>query len=422
MKVRAKLGLGFLVVVLLIWVTVFFAGNTYSNIDEEFQLLREDIVPDVIAMSEMEMAANKAAHEVMDYVINGDEESKQITLSATEYLEKLGLEHLEHETHIGQEEQKVAEELMVKIDTFTGTVVELISLKEQGVSTDELLRREDEATHPALATLLEQVREHKAVHMEELAEAEEAVHEAQTTGVQLLFLIAGLTTLFAAGVAFFVVRSIVNPLRALHKGTEVIGQGNLDYKVGTNARDEIGQLSRAFDQMTEDLAKTTTSIDNLNKEITERKRAEEEVTAGRKILEDILETMIDGVTITDMQGRITHINKAATLQLGYTKEESIGKTPGEIFVDEQDVPKFVEYVKAAASGKQMAAEEYLCKRKDGTRFVASTNLSVLKDSKGNPYQIIAVHRDITVRKRAEEALRESEEKFRTFVDTASDLM
>ena len=41
MKVRAKLGLGFLVVVLLIWVTVFFAGNTYSNIDEEFQLLRD---------------------------------------------------------------------------------------------------------------------------------------------------------------------------------------------------------------------------------------------------------------------------------------------------------------------------------------------------------------------------------------------
>ncbi|MFH1338425.1 MAG: ATP-binding protein [Candidatus Omnitrophota bacterium] len=78
-------------------------------------------------------------------------------------------------------------------------------------------------------------------------------------------------------VAFFLSRSITKPITKLHKGTEVIGAGNLDYKVGTQALDEIGELSRAFDQMTENLKKITASRDELNREIAERKRAEEEL-------------------------------------------------------------------------------------------------------------------------------------------------
>lgn len=54
-------------------------------------------------------------------------------------------------------------------------------------------------------------------------------------------------------IALVISNSISNPIHILHKGTEIIGSGNLDYKVGTDAKDEIGQLSRAFDQMTSKL-------------------------------------------------------------------------------------------------------------------------------------------------------------------------
>jgi len=274
MKVGVKLTIGFLAVVLCIWVTVFFARNTYKKIHEEFEVLKEDVVPDAIAISEMEKAANEAKHQAMEYALFGKEKSKQVTLSAIKHLEKLGLANLEHETDIWQEEQKAAEQLMVRIDTFTSAVVGLINLKDQGVSVKELLKKDSETLHPALDALIEQLVELKAVHMEKLAESEEAVHEAHTSGVRLLFLAAGLITLLAAAVALFTMRSIINPLHDLHRGTEIIGQGNLNYKVGTNAKDEIGQLSRAFDQMTEGLLKTTVSIDSLNKEITELKQAE----------------------------------------------------------------------------------------------------------------------------------------------------
>jgi signal transduction histidine kinase len=78
-------------------------------------------------------------------------------------------------------------------------------------------------------------------------------------------------------IAFSIAQSISAPIETLSKGAEIVGSGNLDYKIGSNLKDEIGQLSRTFDKMTRDLKNITASRDELNSEITERKRAEEEI-------------------------------------------------------------------------------------------------------------------------------------------------
>jgi signal transduction histidine kinase len=56
--------------------------------------------------------------------------------------------------------------------------------------------------------------------------------------------------------SFLTINTIGKPLTKLHEGTEIVGEGNLDHRVGTTAQDEIGQLSRAFDHMTENLKRT----------------------------------------------------------------------------------------------------------------------------------------------------------------------
>jgi signal transduction histidine kinase len=85
----------------------------------------------------------------------------------------------------------------------------------------------------------------------------------------------GIITLFIVIIAAFrVSKSISEPIKILHKGSEIIGSGNLDHIVGTDAKDEIGELSRTFDLMIEKLKTTTASWDELNKEITERKHLE----------------------------------------------------------------------------------------------------------------------------------------------------
>ncbi len=86
------------------------------------------------------------------------------------------------------------------------------------------------------------------------------------------------------GISILISKAITAPIYRLHKGTEKIGAGELDYKVGTNARDEIGQLSRAFDQMTENLKKTTVSRDKLNAANQQLRASEQQLKATNQDL------------------------------------------------------------------------------------------------------------------------------------------
>jgi signal transduction histidine kinase len=77
--------------------------------------------------------------------------------------------------------------------------------------------------------------------------------------------------------AFYVSKSIARPIQVLQKGVEIVGSGNLDYQVGMSSDDEIGRLSRAFDAMTENLKKITSSRDELNKVTIELERSNQEL-------------------------------------------------------------------------------------------------------------------------------------------------
>ncbi len=70
---------------------------------------------------------------------------------------------------------------------------------------------------------------------------------------------------------------VSEPILNLAGAAERIGKGDLNHKVQVNSNDELGQLACSFNKMTEDLRETTTSIDNLNREIAERKQAEQEL-------------------------------------------------------------------------------------------------------------------------------------------------
>ena len=94
---------------------------------------------------------------------------------------------------------------------------------------------------------------------------------------KLVLIILSIVFVLCGILAFSIARSMTAPINALSRGAKIVGSGNLDYKVGTNLKDEIGQLSRTFDKMTGDLKKITASRDELNSEIIERKQAEKTI-------------------------------------------------------------------------------------------------------------------------------------------------
>jgi PAS domain S-box-containing protein len=97
---------------------------------------------------------------------------------------------------------------------------------------------------------------------------------SQQKAYLLVLLFSLIMAVVVATVSFSIHSGVVKPIRKLHEGTEIIGAGNLNYKVGTMAKDEVGQLSRAFDRMTIELKE---SFAGLEKEIAKRKGAEEHI-------------------------------------------------------------------------------------------------------------------------------------------------
>jgi len=239
MKIGIRLTVGFLAVTALIWVTFFMAFNTYAKVGQKFEVLEGDVIPALLLVKDMEAEIFAVSQESHEYISFGEEESKQRILSTLEQLKNNGRTLVEQNIFINQEEKSVTEGLITKIDDFSLAALKLINAKEQGMSRYQLIAVEHEYTSLS-DTLNEWLREHKEIYTRKRAESGEVVHEAHTTGIRILLLTAGFVTLLAVAISLLITRSIVNPLRTLQKGIEMIGEGNYDYKVGTEAQDEIG--------------------------------------------------------------------------------------------------------------------------------------------------------------------------------------
>ncbi|MGB5746620.1 MAG: ATP-binding protein [Desulfobacterales bacterium] len=130
----------------------------------------------------------------------------------------------------------------------------------------------------------------------DLAEAFEPVTTLRDFVLVLVIAVIVLSIL----AAFIVAKSLSDPIQALQQGVEEIGTGNLDHKVATNAKDEIGQLGRAFDQMTAKLKAITASRDELDREVNERKKAEKTLDERVKELNCLFEIsrLVEKQTLT----------------------------------------------------------------------------------------------------------------------------
>jgi len=127
------------------------------------------------------------------------------------------------------------------------------------------------------------------------------------------------------------------------------------------------------------------------------------------------------IYLHDFEGRFIDANEAALSLLGYTREEltSLGFSS---LLAEDLLPKAFEALEQIKhSGSQTEFSEYKLKKKDGDYVWVETDGSLIY-REGNPYAILGVARDITDRKKADEALQQSEQRYRSLVDTAMDVV
>jgi phosphoglycerate-specific signal transduction histidine kinase len=134
------------------------------------------------------------------------------------------------------------------------------------------------------------------------------VDQLNTFNFILILAIVGTFSAFLGVIYVQTFRRTLKSISDLRTGAAVIGSGNLDFKLEESKKDEIGELSSTFNQMTYNLKAITASKKELENEVAERKKAEEQVRQSQKTFYELVERSPFGIYVVDSQFRITHMN------------------------------------------------------------------------------------------------------------------
>ena len=206
----------------------------------------------------------------------------------------------------------------------------------------------------------------------------------------LLDLFLSLGALLILGVIlYFTIRHFTAPIQDLTRGTAFLARGDLSHRVDIRSGDELGELADAFNKMAGALQATTDYVDN------------------------ILETMLDGLMVVNLNGRIITVNRAACDLLGLKKEQLLGMLLADIFSEEM-LP--VSKLENLLEKGKLRNYETFCRTGAGQMVPVLFSGSVMKDGAGRTVSMVCTTMDITKLKAAQEALLESDARFRNLLE------
>jgi len=172
-----------------------------------------------------------------------------------------------------------------------------------------------------------------------VAKSEAAAGVAQLWFYRTL-LIAGVLVVAGLGLAFFLARRIVEPLRQLTETTSKIAGGDLNAKVAVNSSDEVGVLAAEYNRMAERIRQLRNS--DMGR-----------LLVAQQTTEAAIDSLYDPVIVTDAEGCVTKLNHAAEEIFGSEKENT-GKHVGEVSRDQRIASAVSE---ALESQQPVAGEE-----------------------------------------------------------------
>ena len=155
----------------------------------------------------------------------------------------------------------------------------------------------------------------------------------------------------------------------------------------------------------------------INNDITERKRTEEALRRASAYNRRLLEASLDPLVTIGPDGKITDVNEATEAATGYPRAELIGKDFADYFTNPQEAREGYERVFREGFVRDYALE---IRHRDGHTIPVLYNAAIYRDEAGGVAGVIAAARDITERKRAEEALRRASAYNRRLLEASLD--
>jgi PAS domain S-box-containing protein len=176
-------------------------------------------------------------------------------------------------------------------------------------------------------------------------------------------------------------------------------------------------LQEACDRLEMRVRERTAELEAINKqlqtEISERRQVEEQL----RIMHSAVESSVNAIALCDLKGNLTYVNDSFLILWGYDKaDEVIGRPCRSFWEEAENAAEIYDKIK----GMESWAGELTARRKDGLMFDVHLSANAVVNEAGNPIQLMASFIDVTERRKAEEALRQSEENYRLVVENASD--
>jgi PAS domain S-box-containing protein len=216
-------------------------------------------------------------------------------------------------------------------------------------------------------------------------------------------------------------RDILRPLEALSETADkVTRDGDYSTRATVSQNDEIGRLSQAFNRMLEDISERDADLRHTNE-------------LSKRVFDATTEV---GIIATDLKGLVTVFNTGAERMLGYQAEEIIGKvTPAHWHMPAECAQRGAELsanLGRPVQGFDVFAEparlglregrEWTFVRKDGRSFPVFLVVTAMRNVADQITGFLGMVSDITERKRVEIELQRREERFRSLIENASDMI
>ena len=193
---------------------------------------------------------------------------------------------------------------------------------------------------------------------------------------------------------------IVSPIAALTRVANKIRSGDLNKKATAHSQDEIGNLARAFNDMTGKLNKSLQSLEN---EIMEHKQSQEKYAR----LITAIEQTDEYITLVGTDGIIQYLNRASEQVIGYQKNELIGSNILDFERTPEQKQQYFEIWEKVTKGNIWSGHIVEMK-KDGTNCDLDVTVTPLFDQNKNTTGFVSIGRDITKELKLEEQLRQTQ--------------
>ncbi|HLO26368.1 MAG TPA: ATP-binding protein, partial [Geobacteraceae bacterium] len=194
-----------------------------------------------------------------------------------------------------------------------------------------------------------------------------------------------LAVLFLGGIySIFFTSAITRPVRELIKGVEAVGSGDLGQRISFTTRDEIGELSGAFNRMGENL---------------------KQITVSKEYMDRLVNTMNDALLVLEADGSIRSVNRAFCQLLGYAPEDLVGR-PAELVVPADVVASDRQTL--AGTAEIVGGKERTLLDRHGHAIPVISSMAGMYDDRGRVQAVIFTAQDISVLKQTQSMLQEKQ--------------